>query len=204
MGARNDAPLEFHLFPHILPGVKKLSHDEIASRRLKAAEITADHRLPVIALLDNIRSLYNVGSIFRTADGVLLTKLLIAGFTPRPPRKEIDKTALGATLTIPWEYFSSSALAAESARKAGYKLCCLELTSQSLPYDSIQRDDFPLCLIVGNEITGVSKEIVDQCDRSLEIPMFGTKQSLNVAVAFGIAVFELSRIWRGSQSNARV
>ena len=184
--------------------MKKLTHDEIADRRLKTSEITEDHRLPVIALLDSIRSLYNVGSIFRTADGVLLKKLLLSGFTPHPPRKEIEKTALGATLSIPWEYFPTAALALQSAKTAGYKLCCLELTNQSVPYYAIRRNDFPLCLVVGNEISGISKEIVEQCDCALEIPMYGTKQSLNVAVAFGVAVFELSRIWREGQSNARV
>ena len=124
---------EIEPIPHILLRVKKLTHDEIAGQRRRTTEITDDDRLPVIALLDNIRSLYNVGSIFRTADGVLLNKLMLAGFTPRPPRKEIDKTALGATLSIPWEYFPTPALALESARRAGYKLCCLELTNQSLP-----------------------------------------------------------------------
>jgi 23S rRNA (guanosine2251-2'-O)-methyltransferase len=184
--------------------VKKLTHDEIAVRRLKITEIADGRRLPVVALLDNIRSLYNVGSIFRTADGVLLRKLLLAGFTPHPPRKEIEKTALGATLSVPWEYFPTALQAVKSVKSQGYKTCCLELTQQSVPYYAVRRADFPLCLVIGNEINGVSKDVMDQCDLAFEIPMFGTKQSLNVAVAFGIATFELSRIWRDSQSKALV
>jgi tRNA G18 (ribose-2'-O)-methylase SpoU len=184
--------------------VKKLTHDEIAARRLRVAGIEDKHRMPVVVLLDNIRSLYNVGSIFRTADGVLVRKLLLAGFTPHPPRKEIEKTALGATLSVPWEHFSSTAQAITSARSEGYKVCCLELTSESLPYYRVRKEDFPLCLVIGNEISGVSKDVVEQCDLALELPMFGTKQSLNVSVAFGVAAFELSRIWREHQSNALV
>ncbi len=203
-GQPADRIFEIDSNTHILPHVKKLTHDEIAARRLKPAEIGNEHRLPVAALLDNIRSLYNVGSIFRTADGVLIRKLLLAGFTPRPPRKEIEKTALGATLSIPWEYFPTPLQAIEAAKAEGYKIACLELAKDSLPYYAVRREDFPLCIVLGNEITGVSREIVEQCDLALEIPMFGTKQSLNVAVAFGIAAFELSRIWREHQSKARV
>ena len=184
--------------------VKKLTHDEIARQRLTIDAIPERNRLPVVAVVDNVRSLYNVGSIFRTSDGALIERLFLTGFTPHPPRKEIEKTALGATKSIPWEYFPSPQTALDIVRSDGYRVCCLELTNQSILYSSVQKIDFPLCLVIGNEISGVSKEIVEQSDLALEIPMFGTKQSLNVAVAYGIAVFELSRIWRGSQSNARV
>jgi 23S rRNA (guanosine2251-2'-O)-methyltransferase len=184
--------------------VKKLTHDEIASRRLDIDAIPDHKRLPVTVIVDNIRSLYNVGSIFRTSDGALIQKLILTGYTPRPPRKEIEKTALGATKSIPWEYVASPHAALDALRSDGYRICCLELTTGSIPYFSVRKNDFPLCLIVGNEITGVSKELIAQCDLGFEIPMFGAKQSLNVAVAYGIAVFELSRIWRNVQSNARV
>lgn len=184
--------------------MKKLTHDEIASRRLDIDAIPDHKRLPVTVIVDNIRSLYNVGSIFRTSDGALIQKLILTGYTPRPPRKEIEKTALGATKSIPWEYVASPHAALDALRSDGYRICCLELTTGSIPYFSVRKNDFPLCLIVGNEITGVSKELIAQCDLGFEIPMFGAKQSLNVAVAYGIAVFELSRIWRNVQSNARV
>lgn len=184
--------------------MRKLTHHEIASRRLKLEDITAEKRMPLIALIDNVRSLYNVGSIFRTSDGALVEKLLLTGFTPHPPRKEIEKTALGSTLSVPWEYHQSPLEPILRLRGSGYRICCLELTHNSRPYHTLRKDDFPLCLIVGNEIAGVSKELLDLCDGAFEIPMFGTKQSLNVAVAYGIAAFECSRVWRESQSNARV
>jgi tRNA G18 (ribose-2'-O)-methylase SpoU len=111
---------------------------------------------------------------------------------------------LGSTLSVPWEYCPSPLSAIDVLRSDGYRICCLEQTNESVPYFSIRKTDFPLCLVIGNEITGVSQDIVTQCDLGFEIPMFGTKQSLNVAVAYGIAVFELSRIWRGVHSNARV
>ena len=178
--------------------MKKLSHEEIAARRLKLENIRDEHRLPVVAVLDSVRSLYNVGSIFRTADGVLLRKLILAGFTPYPPRKEIEKTALGATLSVPWEHLSSPRKAIGQLKSEGYKICCLELAGGSISYHDIKKQDFPLCLVIGNEINGVSKDLVSECDMAIEIPMFGTKQSLNVAVAFGVSIFELSRIWRNA------
>jgi 23S rRNA (guanosine2251-2'-O)-methyltransferase len=184
--------------------VKKLSHDEISKQRLAIEEIPDRKRLPVVVVADNIRSLYNVGSIFRTSDGALIQKLILTGYTPHPPRKEIEKTALGATRSVPWEYCSSPLSAIDTLRADGFRICCLEQTNESIPYFSIRKADFPICILIGNEITGVSKDLVAECDLAFEIPMFGTKQSLNVSVAYGIAVFELSRIWRDIQSNERV
>lgn len=153
-------------------------------------------RLPVYALLDNIRSLYNVGSVFRSADGALVKKLYLCGYTPHPPRKEIEKTALGATETVPWEYFKNPLDAISVMREAGIRICVLEQTTRSAPYYAATRADFPICLVVGNEIAGVSPELVAVADMAVEIPMFGTKQSLNVAVAFGIALYDLVRVYR--------
>ncbi len=176
--------------------MRKLLTREIELTRQKPDTLPGAERLPVIAILDNIRSLYNVGSMFRTADGVLLERIYLTGYTPVPPRKEIEKTALGATHSIPWEYFADPLHAVAAARTRGAKLCILEQTTQSRPYHTIQREEFPLCLVVGNELTGVSPALVQASDVALEIPMFGIKHSLNAAVAFGIAVFELSRVWR--------
>jgi 23S rRNA (guanosine2251-2'-O)-methyltransferase len=184
--------------------MKKLTHSEIASQRLKPQEIAGAKRLPLIALIDSVRSLYNVGSIFRTSDGAFVEKLILTGFTPHPPRKEIEKTALGSTLSVPWEYHQSPLEPILRLRGLGYRICCLELTHHSRSYHTLQKNDFPLCLIVGNEIAGVSREVLELCDLAFEIPMYGTKQSLNVAVAYGIAAFECSRVWRDGQSNARV
>lgn len=175
--------------------LRKLTHDEIASRRMHIDDIFTVARPPIYGLLDNIRSLYNVGSIFRTSDGALVRKLCLCGYTPHPPRKEIDKTALGATRSVPWEYYQNPLLAIDELRAQGAKICVLEQTTHSKPYFSICKGDFPLCLVVGNEITGVTPRVIESADMAIEIPMAGIKQSLNAAVAYGIALFELGRIW---------
>lgn len=176
--------------------MRKLTHDEIASRRLDKDAIKGAPRIPIIGMLDNIRSMYNVGSIFRTSDGAFIRELYLTGYTPRPPRKEIAKTALGATETVPWSYFADPLEAIAAARRSGVRICVLEQTTKSVPYHAIVKSDFPLCLVVGNELTGISPAIVAAADLAIEIPMFGTKQSLNAAVAYGIAVFDLVRIWQ--------
>ena len=176
--------------------MKKLTHAEIAAQRIPLERIETVRRVPLTVVVDHVRSLYNVGSIFRTSDGAMVEKLVLAGFTPHPPRKEIDKTALGATQSVPWEYVKDPAEAVGALKRNGYTICCLEQTSSSIPYYELRPSEFPICLIIGNEIGGVSKELVALCDRAVDIPMFGTKQSLNVAVAYGIAVFELCRLWR--------
>jgi 23S rRNA (guanosine2251-2'-O)-methyltransferase len=176
--------------------MKKLTHAEISSKRIPEDKLENASHTPIIVMVDNVRSLYNVGSIFRTSDGAMIEKLILAGFTPHPPRKEIDKTALGSTKSVPWEYTDRPAEVIHNLKERGYNICCLELADKSIPYTAVSPSDFPMCLIIGNEINGVSKEIIELCDQAIEIPMYGIKQSLNVAVAYGIAVFELSRIWR--------
>jgi tRNA G18 (ribose-2'-O)-methylase SpoU len=174
--------------------MQKLSHEEISKNRTKIEEISSIQRNPIFALADNIRSLYNVGSIFRSSDGALLNKLFLTGFTPFPPRKEIDKTALGSTNTVPWEYYKNPLDAVFQLKEKKIKVCVLELTNKSVPHYDLTKQDFPLCLVFGNEITGVSKEIIEQADMAIEIPMYGNKQSLNVAVAYGIVLYDCLRI----------
>ena|SRR5712692_6165545 len=175
--------------------MRKLTHDEIAKSRYSHEQLLTVSRNPIHVLLDNVRSLYNVGSIFRTSDGARISKLFLSGYTPYPPRKEIEKTALGATESVPWQYVKEPLQVIGELKAAGVRICVLEQTDKSVPYYSVKREDFPICLIVGNEITGVSQEIITQAEIGIEIPMFGMKQSLNVAVAYGIAVFELAKIW---------
>jgi tRNA G18 (ribose-2'-O)-methylase SpoU len=182
--------------------MRKLTHEEIAKHRFSIEELQREPRLPIYALLDNVRSLYNVGSMFRTADGARLTKMLLCGYTPYPPRKEIEKTALGATKTVPWEFFKEPESAIQLMKSQRIRVVVLEHTDRSQPYYSLTKNDFPLCLVVGNEITGVRREILQHADGALDIPMYGLKQSLNVAVAFGIAVFELSRVVRATGDAA--
>jgi tRNA G18 (ribose-2'-O)-methylase SpoU len=173
--------------------MKKLSHDEITVNRSTLETIETADRMPLYIVLDNIRSNYNVGSIFRSSDGAMIEKLILCGYTPHPPKKEILKTALGATQSIKWEYIKDPHEAVFQLKEQGIKICSLELTDNSIPYYNVKPSDFPLCIIVGNEITGVRQSLIDLCDFSIEIPQYGIKQSLNVAVAYGIAIFEMRK-----------
>jgi len=181
--------------------MKKLTHDEIAANRSALEEIDNVKKLPVYVVLDNIRSNYNVGSIFRTSDGAMIEKLILCGYTPHPPKKEILKTALGSTESVKWEYIQNPIEAVLQLKQQGVKICALELTEGSKSYYDIIPSDFPICLIVGNEITGVAQELLDLCDMALEIPQYGIKQSLNVAVAYGISIFELRKAYDLSQQK---
>jgi len=181
--------------------VRKLTHEEISAQRIAPDQLYAAVRAPIIGFLDNIRSLYNVGSIFRTSDGALIDSLYLAGYTPHPPRKEIEKTALGSTKTIPWRYFRDPMEGINAARATGARICVLEHTTGSRPYTSLTPADFPLCLVVGNELTGITPAVISAADLAIEIPMHGTKQSLNAAVAYGIALFELLRVWKDGKKK---
>lgn len=153
---------------------------------------TNPDRMPVFALLDNIRSVWNVGSMFRTADSVALGGLYLCGMTATPPRPDIEKTALGATRSVPWDYWNDPVAAARHLKEQGIPLIALEQTPQAVGWD---RCDFPFphCFIVGHEVRGVSRELLDLTDQVVEIPMAGMKQSLNVAVSFGILAFEIRK-----------
>jgi tRNA G18 (ribose-2'-O)-methylase SpoU len=179
--------------------MKKLTHDEISLKRSTIKTLHEVKKLPVYVVLNSIRSNYNVGAIFRTSDGAMIEKLYLCGYTPCPPKKEVMKTALGSTESVKWEYVKDAKSVISEMKNKGIKVVALELTDASIPYHQILQPDFPICLIVGNEITGVSQELLDLCDVSIEIPQYGIKQSLNVAVAYGIAIFELRRIFDSLQ-----
>jgi tRNA G18 (ribose-2'-O)-methylase SpoU len=170
--------------------INKLSHEEIKSKRPGLNEISSIRRLPVAVVAENIRSLYNVGSIFRTSDGAAVEKLWLCGYTGYPPRKEIDKTALGSVDSVPWEYNEDTVSVVKNLKNKGYCIAALEHTDKSCIYNKAEYD-FPLCLIIGNEVEGLSGEIVSLCDMAIEIPMHGLKQSLNVSVAYGIMIYHL-------------
>jgi len=175
--------------------MKKLTHAEISEKRSTLETLDKVKKLPVYVVLNSIRSSYNVGSIFRTSDGVMIEKLYLCGYTPHPPKKEVLKTALGSQNSVKWEYAENPVDVVKKLKEQGVKIIALEQTDKNIPYYSLTKSDFPMCLIVGNEITGVSQELIDLCDASIEIPQYGIKQSLNVAVAYGIAVFELRKIF---------
>ncbi|HMQ68615.1 MAG TPA: RNA methyltransferase [Ignavibacteria bacterium] len=171
--------------------MRKLTHSEIEQERKNPDDLLNYKRNPVYIICDNIRSIFNVGAIFRTSDAALIAKLYLTGYTPYPPRKEIQKVALGATETVPWEYHKDPVELVKDLKKQNIKIAVLEITDSKNLIWNIEKHDFPLCLVLGNEINGVSKEIIDIADMAFELPMLGMKQSLNVSVAYGIAVFEM-------------
>ena len=175
---------------------RKLQGTEM--NRLSAEQYAAASKHPVFLLLYNIRSMWNVGSMFRTADAAGIEKMILCGYTATPPRKEIDKTALGAQNTVLWEYYADPIEAITILKECGVRICALEITTGSVPYTEIKPADFPLCLVVGNEVDGIEPRLLNCCDHVLEIPQYGIKHSLNVAVAAGVALFELVRIARGN------
>ncbi len=183
--------------------MKKLTHSQISENRSTLDNIDEVEKLPVYVILNSIRSAYNVGSIFRTSDGAMIKKLFLCGYTPHPPKKEVLKTALGSTESVTWEYVKDPIEVINQLKADGVTICALEQTSKSRPYYSVDNKQFPLCIIVGNEITGVDQELIDLCDFSIEIPQYGIKQSLNVAVAYGISIFELRKTFDCSGSEQK-
>ncbi len=155
---------------------------------------SSDPSYPAVeALLDNIRSTYNVGSMFRAADGAGLRCLHLAGITPTPDNPKVAKTALGAEKSVPWDYSRNSILAAQAMKENEFSLVCLEASQQSPSIFDLERSmlESPILLVVGNEINGVDPDLLAISDQVVRIPMQGQKESLNVALAFGIAVYTL-------------
>jgi len=173
-----------------LENMKKIAYLDLINASPSLNEIKQLPRRPVRILLDNVRSLYNVGSIFRTSDAAGIDKIYLCGITGRPPRAEIHKAALGAEQSVPWEYHQNPVEIIQQLKLEGHRIVILEHTDQPHFYHEASYE-FPLCLVVGHEITGVSDEVVELADMAIEIPMFGIKQSLNVAVAYGIAIYEI-------------
>jgi tRNA G18 (ribose-2'-O)-methylase SpoU len=165
--------------------MRKLSHPELVDRQQTRQK---EPKLPFCVVLNNIRSLYNVGSIFRTADGAGAEKLWICGITGHPPDTQISKTALGAEMEVPWEYRRDAREVLRELKIGGYQIVFLEQLAESTPYQDFCPSG-PVCLVLGNEISGVSEELVALCDTTLEIEMAGAKNSLNVAVAFGVVAY---------------
>lgn len=170
--------------------MKKLSMEELD--RLSIPEFKQTEKSPIVLVLDNIRSLNNVGSAFRTADAFRIEKIFLCGITGTPPHRDIQKTALGATESVEWEYCESTLEAVDKLRANDYQICALEQVK-----NSVKLNDFTVeagkkyVLIFGNEVFGVEEEVLNACDHVLEIPQLGTKHSLNISVTLGIAVWDL-------------
>ncbi len=181
--------------------MSKLEGEEILKKWRKNRP---PQRFPIVAVLDNIRSAYNVGSMFRTAECAYISKLILCGITAYPPHPKIEKTALGTTELIPWIYFSDTLEAIKTLKKEGFKIVALEITKNSIPIQNINAEDFPLALIIGNEVTGIDDKILLNADFIVEIPLYGEKESLNVAVAFGVALFLLLEKIKSDTCNNKI
>jgi len=172
----------------------KRCNDELKANRPTLNEVEFIPKLPISILVENVRSVHNVGAIFRSADGFGAERIYLTGYTAHPPREDLHKTALGAEDAVPWEYIKNPTNAAATIKKQGIPLVLIEQTHDS---KSIYELDFkfPICFMVGNEVNGVSEELSRLADIHVELPMRGIKQSLNVSVSVGVVGYEFSRYY---------
>ncbi|WP_341840951.1 RNA methyltransferase [Chitinophaga caseinilytica] len=169
--------------------MRKLQMDELG--RKSVAEFKAADKTPLVVVLDNVRSMHNVGSVFRTADAFLLQGVALCGYTPVPPHRDIQKTALGATDTVEWQYFASTVEAVEALKAEGFAIIAIEQAASSVMLDGFQPADKPLALVFGNEVSGVDPAVMQLADGCIEIPQLGMKHSLNISVSTGIVIWDL-------------
>jgi 23S rRNA (guanosine2251-2'-O)-methyltransferase len=166
----------------------KKSMDEL--ERISASEMQSSDKHPVIVILDDVRSMHNVGSTFRTCDAFAANALYLCGYTPTPPHRDIHKTALGATETVNWKHFATTVDAVTIAKEQGYKIYAVEQAHNSIPLNQFNSKE-PIALVFGNEVTGVSDEVLKLVDGCIEIPQWGSKHSLNISVTVGVVLWEL-------------
>lgn len=170
---------------------EKLSMQDLG--RLSSDEFKASKKNKIILVLDNIRSLNNVGSAFRTADAFLIEAIYLCGVTGTPPKPEIEKTALGATETVAWKYFKTTQDAFDELKLNNYYIASIEQAKDSIMLNRFEKPQQPLALVFGNEVYGVEQDIINQSNACIEIPQFGTKHSFNVSVSMGIVLWEMLR-----------
>ena len=172
--------------------MRKLSMEELG--RKSVDEFKQSDKFPIIVVLENIRSAYNVGSVFRTSDAFLIEAIYIIGYSAKPPHKEIKKTALGAEETVTWKYFKTSTEAIDELKIKKYKVYAVEQAEESYKLHSANfRQNEKIAVVFGNEVTGVEQTTIHLCDGCIEIPQLGMKHSLNIATAAGIVLWELIR-----------
>jgi len=177
--------------------MRKLKLQEL--NRLTVEAFKETEKAPIVLVLDNVRSGLNVGSAFRTADGFALEKIYLCGITAQPPHREILKTAIGATSSMEWEYKSSTLEAVEQLKKEGYYLAAIEQAEDSTSLQDFQLPmDAKMALIFGNEVKGVSEDVMDIVNECVEVPQYGTKHSFNISVCVGIVLWEVFRKWKFS------
>ena len=168
---------------------RKLKLEEL--NRVSIADFKQQKKDPVIVLLDNVRSLHNVGSVFRTCDAMAVEKLYLCGITAKPPHREIQKTAIGATESVNWEYMEDAITIINSYKRQGYTIISVEQTSNSKALGNYNWKNEKVLLVFGNEVDGVQQKIIDLSDFSIEIPQWGTKHSFNITVSLGIVLWDL-------------
>lgn len=172
--------------------MRKLSMDEL--NRKTVEEFKDSQKNKIIVVLDNIRSMHNVGSVFRTCDAFLVEAILLCGFTAQPPHRDIHKTALGATDSVDWIYFEETMTAVESLIRNGYKVYGIEQVEKSISLQEIEwNKNDKIALVFGNEVEGVQVDVLKNCDDCIEIPQMGMKHSLNISVSVGIVLWEFIR-----------
>ena len=172
--------------------MRKLSMDELGRKSL--SQFKAAQKQPIMVILDNIRSMHNVGSVFRTADGFLFYGSVLCGFTPQPPHRDIQKTALGATESVDWWYVQNTLDAVMDLKSKGYKVYAVEQAEGSISLSNFNTNfTEPIALVFGNEVEGVASEVIAASDGCIEIPQEGMKHSFNISVAAGIVLWEMVR-----------
>lgn len=170
--------------------MRKLKVDEL--HRITVDKFKKVDKLPIIVVLDDIRSLYNVGSVFRTSDAFRVEAIYLCGITAVPPSAEIHKTALGAEFSVDWKYYKSAVEAVDELKKKGYIVYSIEQVENSISFDAFNPDiNKKYAIVMGNEVKGVQQEVIDHSDGCLELPQYGTKHSLNVSVTAGIVIWEM-------------
>ena len=169
---------------------EKLSMEQLG--RMSVDEFKSSDKFPLTIVVDNVRSMHNVGSIFRTSDAFLVEKIYLCGITPTPPHREIQKTALGATESVDWQYADSTIEVVNQLKKEGWTILALEQTTNSVMLDKLKVEKGEkIAIVLGNEVEGIDQEVINLCDKAVEIPQFGTKHSFNVSVSCGIMLWQV-------------
>jgi len=180
------------IFVVMCSAMRKLLNEELG--RLSADEFREVEKLPVVVVLDNVRSLNNIGSVFRTCDAFRMEEIFLCGITATPPHKEIHKTALGATDSVAWRYFESTLSAIELLKREGYRVLAVEQAEGSVSLENLEIVlNAKYALVFGHEVRGVEQEVVNLCEACIEIPQEGTKHSLNIAVSAGVVLWDFFR-----------
>lgn len=168
---------------------KKLKLTEL--NRVSVDTYKKQNKIPIIVILDNIRSLNNIGSFFRTTDAFNLESIYLCGITATPPHREIQKTALGATESVDWFYNENTLEVIDVLKAKGYKAYTIEQAKETISLENFEYNNEPIAIVFGNEVKGVDQNVIDACDACIEIPQFGTKHSLNVSISYGVVAWHL-------------